>query len=105
MSFTLIVLIGTWSFLSYYLQEKDKKVLMIVILLQVVSNIDLSTKTSYRYTWMSHLARECATIRFYVFMVYKFRLIMHNPYLVIEDEEEEVVAQASQLDEDDNFEI
>ena len=95
MSFTLIVLIGTWSFLRHYLQEKDKKVPMIVILLQVVSNIALSTKASYRYTWMSHLARECATIRFYVFTIYKFRLIMHNPYLVIEDEEEEVVAQDS----------
>ncbi|XP_059443950.1 protein CANDIDATE G-PROTEIN COUPLED RECEPTOR 7 [Corylus avellana] len=38
--FTLIVLIGTgWSFLKPYLQDKEKKVLMIVIPLQVIANI------------------------------------------------------------------
>ncbi|CAN0915155.1 Protein CANDIDATE G-PROTEIN COUPLED RECEPTOR 7 [Linum grandiflorum] len=38
--FTLIVLIGTgWLFLKPYLQDKEKKVLMIVIPLQVVANI------------------------------------------------------------------
>lgn len=40
MLFTLIVLIGTgWSFLKPYLQNKEKKVLMVVIPLQVVANI------------------------------------------------------------------
>ncbi|XP_022735937.1 protein GPR107-like [Durio zibethinus] len=40
MLFTLIVLIGTgWSFLKPYLQDKEKKVLMIVIPLQFVANI------------------------------------------------------------------
>uniref|UniRef100_A0A5B7BKF9 Protein GPR107-like n=1 Tax=Davidia involucrata TaxID=16924 RepID=A0A5B7BKF9_DAVIN len=38
--FTLIVLIGTgWSFLKPYLQSKEKRVLMIVIPLQVVANV------------------------------------------------------------------
>ncbi|XP_057520490.1 protein CANDIDATE G-PROTEIN COUPLED RECEPTOR 7 [Amaranthus tricolor] len=38
--FTLIVLIGTgWSFLKPYLQDREKKVLMIVIPLQVIANI------------------------------------------------------------------
>ncbi|KAH6802593.1 Lung seven transmembrane receptor family protein [Perilla frutescens var. frutescens] len=38
--FTVIVLIGTgWSFLKPFLQEKEKKVLMIVIPLQVLANI------------------------------------------------------------------
>nr|POE76344.1 isoform 2 of protein [Quercus suber] len=38
--FTLIVLIETgWSFLKLYLQDKEKKVLMIVIPLQVMANI------------------------------------------------------------------
>ncbi|KAG6498854.1 protein CANDIDATE G-PROTEIN COUPLED RECEPTOR 7-like [Zingiber officinale] len=38
--FTLIVLIGTgWSFLKPYLQDREKKVLMTVIPLQVVANI------------------------------------------------------------------
>ncbi|XP_039051716.1 protein CANDIDATE G-PROTEIN COUPLED RECEPTOR 7-like [Hibiscus syriacus] len=38
--FTLIVLISTgWSFLKPYLQDKEKKVLMIVIPLQVVANV------------------------------------------------------------------
>lgn len=40
MLFTLIVLIGTgWSFIKPYLQGKEKKVLMIVIPLQVVANL------------------------------------------------------------------
>ncbi|MFS7961639.1 putative transmembrane protein GPR107/GPR108 [Helianthus anomalus] len=38
--FTLIVLIGTgWSFLKPYLQDREKKVLMVVIPLQVVANV------------------------------------------------------------------
>ncbi|KAJ6924155.1 hypothetical protein NC652_017451 [Populus alba x Populus x berolinensis] len=38
--FTVIVLIGTgWSFLKPFLQEKEKKVLMVVIPLQVLANI------------------------------------------------------------------
>ncbi|WOL04804.1 hypothetical protein Cni_G13526 [Canna indica] len=38
--FTVIVLIGTgWSFLKPFLQEREKKVLMIVIPLQVIANI------------------------------------------------------------------
>nr|GMC64691.1 protein GPR107-like [Ipomoea batatas] len=38
--FTLIVLIGTgWSFLKPYLQDKEKKVLIVVIPLQVVANV------------------------------------------------------------------
>lgn len=38
--FTLIVLIGTgWSFLKPYLQDKEKKVLMIVIPLQFIANV------------------------------------------------------------------
>ncbi|XP_042483569.1 protein CANDIDATE G-PROTEIN COUPLED RECEPTOR 7-like [Macadamia integrifolia] len=40
MLFTVIILIGTgWSFLKPYLQEREKKVLMIVIPLQVLENI------------------------------------------------------------------
>ncbi|KAA8538963.1 hypothetical protein F0562_025655 [Nyssa sinensis] len=38
--FTVIILIGTgWSFLKPYLQEREKKVLMVVIPLQVLENI------------------------------------------------------------------
>ncbi|KAF5737136.1 putative lung seven transmembrane receptor [Tripterygium wilfordii] len=38
--FTVIVLVGTgWSFLKPFLQEKEKKVLMIVIPLQVLANL------------------------------------------------------------------
>ncbi|KAJ4969562.1 hypothetical protein NE237_016263 [Protea cynaroides] len=40
MLFTVIVLIGTgWSFLKPYLQDREKKVLMIVIPLQVLENL------------------------------------------------------------------
>ncbi|KAF3434182.1 hypothetical protein FNV43_RR25285 [Rhamnella rubrinervis] len=185
--FTLIVLIGTgWSFLKPYLQDKEKKVLMIVIPLQVVANIAqvvidetgpfgqdwvtwkqvfllvdvvcccavlfpivwsiknlreaartdgkaavnlmkltlfrqyyivvicyiyftrvvvyaLETITSYRYLWTSVVASELATLVFYVFTAYKFKPEAHNPYFVIDDEEEEAAAEALKLE--DEFEL
>ncbi|KAK9093802.1 hypothetical protein Scep_025271 [Stephania cephalantha] len=185
--FTLIVLIGTgWSFLKPYLQDKEKKVLMIVIPLQIVANIAqvvideigpsaqdwftwkqvfllvdvvcccavlfpivwsiknlreaarsdgkaavnlmkltlfrhyyivvicyiyftrvvvyaLETITSYRYLWTSVVAGELATLAFYVFTGYKFRPEAHNPYFVIDDEEEEAAAEALKLE--DEFEL
>ncbi|XP_072994153.1 protein CANDIDATE G-PROTEIN COUPLED RECEPTOR 7 [Typha latifolia] len=185
--FTLIVLIGTgWSFLKPYLQDREKKVLMVVIPLQVVANIAqvvidesgpyardwvtwkqvfllvdvvcccavlfpivwsiknlreaartdgkaavnlmkltlfrqyyvvvicyiyftrvvvyaLVTITSYRYLWTSVMAGELATLAFYVFTGYKFRPEVHNPYFVIDDEEEEAAAEALKLD--DEFEL
>ena len=185
--FTLIVLIGTgWSFLKPYLQDKEKKVLMIVIPLQVVANIAqvvidetgpfeqewvtwkqvfllvdvicccavlfpivwsiknlreaartdgkaavnlmkltlfrqyyivvicyiyftrvvvyaLETITSYRYLWTSVMAGELATLAFYVFTGYKFKPEAHNPYFVVDDEEEEAAAEALKLE--DEFEL
>ncbi|KAL6986500.1 hypothetical protein U1Q18_019859 [Sarracenia purpurea var. burkii] len=185
--FSLIVLIGTgWSFLKPYLQHKEKKVLMIVIPLQVVANIAqvvidetgpygqdwitwkqvfllvdvvcccavlfpivwsiknlreaartdgkaavnllkltlfrqyyivvicyiyftrvvvyaLETITSYRYLWTSVVAGELATLAFYVFTGYKFKPEAHNPYLVVDDEEEEAAAEALKLE--DEFEL
>ncbi|XP_043717477.1 protein CANDIDATE G-PROTEIN COUPLED RECEPTOR 7-like [Telopea speciosissima] len=185
--FTLIVLIGTgWSFVKPYLQDKEKKVLMIVIPLQVVANIAqvvidesgpyaqdwitwkqvfllvdvicccavlfpivwsiknlreaartdgkaavnlmkltlfrqyyivvicyiyftrvvvyaLVTITSYRYMWTSVVAGELATLAFYIFTGYKFRPEVHNPYFVIDDEEEEAAAEALKLE--DEFEL
>ncbi|XP_062146196.1 protein CANDIDATE G-PROTEIN COUPLED RECEPTOR 7-like [Alnus glutinosa] len=185
--FTLIVLIGTgWSFLKPYLQDKEKKVLMIVIPLQVIANIAqvvidesgpfaqgwrmwkqvfllvdvicccavlfpivwsiknlreaartdgkaavnlmkltlfrqyyivvicyiyftrvvvyaLETITSYRYLWTSMVAAELATLAFYVFTGYKFKPEAHNPYFVIDDEEEEAAAEALKLE--DEFEL
>ncbi|KAJ4776653.1 Lung seven transmembrane receptor family protein [Rhynchospora pubera] len=182
--FTLIVLIGTgWSFLKPYLQDREKKVLMVVIPLQVVANIAqvvidesgpfasdwltwkqvfllvdvicccavlfpivwsiknmreaarsdgkaavnlikltlfrqyyvvvicyiyftrvvvyaLVTITSYRYLWTSVMAGEFATLAFYVFTGYKFRPESHNPYFVVNDEEEEAAAEALKLDEE-----
>ncbi|KAL3499100.1 hypothetical protein ACH5RR_041832 [Cinchona calisaya] len=185
--FSLIVLIGTgWSFLKPYLQDKEKKVLMIVIPLQVVANIAqvvidesspfeqdwvtwkqvfllvdvvcccavlfpivwsiknlreaartdgkaavnlmkltlfrqyyvmvicyiyftrvvvyaLETITSYRYLWTSVVAGELATLAFYVFTGYKFKPEAHNPYFVVDDEEEE--AATEQLKLEDEFEL
>lgn len=185
--FTLIVLIGTgWSFLKPFLQDKEKKVLMIVIPLQVVANIAqvvidesgpyghdwvtwkqvfllvdvvcccavlfpivwsiknlreaartdgkaavnlmkltlfrhyyvvvicyiyftrvvvyaLETITSYRYSWTSVVAAELATLAFFVFTGYKFKPEAHNPYFVIDDEEEEAAAEALKLE--DEFEL
>jgi G protein-coupled receptor 107 len=185
--FTLIVLIGTgWSFLKPFLQDREKKVLMVVIPLQVVANIAqvvidesgpfasdwltwkqvfllvdvicccailfpivwsiknlreaarsdgkaavnlmkltlfrqyyvvvicyiyftrvvvyaLVTITSYRYLWTSVVAGELATLAFYVFTGYKFRPETHNPYFVVNDEEEEAAAEALKLE--DEFEL
>lgn len=185
--FTLIVLIGTgWSFLKPYLQHKEKKVLMIVIPLQVVANIAqvvidetgpygqdwitwkqvfllvdvvcccavlfpivwsiknlreaartdgkaavnlmkltlfrqyyivvicyiyftrvvvyaLETITSYKYLWTSVVAGELATLAFYAFTGYKFKPEAHNPYFVVDDEEEEAAAEALKLE--DEFEL
>ncbi|CAL0323075.1 unnamed protein product [Lupinus luteus] len=185
--FTLIVLIGTgWSFLKPFLQDKEKKVLMIVIPLQVVANIAqviidesgpyghdwvtwkqvfllvdvvcccavlfpivwsiknlreaartdgkaavnlmkltlfrhyyvvvicyiyftrvvvyaLETITSYRYSWTSVVAAELGTLAFYVFTGYKFKPEAHNPYFVIDDEEEEAAVEALKLE--DEFEL
>lgn len=187
MMFTVIVLIGTgWSFLKPYLQGKEKKVLMIVIPLQVLENIAtvvlgetglsgrgwgtwsqlfllvdvicccavlfpivwsikhlreaahtdgkaarnlvkltlfrqyylvvvsyiyftrivvfaLETVTSYHYLWFSDLARELATLAFFVFTGYKFRPVPHNPYFVLDDEEEEAAAEEAL--KDDDFEL
>lgn len=187
MLFTLIVLIGTgWSFLKPHLQNKEKKVLMAVIPLQVVANIAqvvvdesrpygqdwltykqifllvdilcccavlfpivwsiknlreaaktdgkaavnlmkltlfrhyyivvicyiyftrvvvyaLETITSYKYIWTSILARELATLAFYVFTGYNFKPEAHNPYFAIDDEEEEAAAEKLKLA--DEFEL
>ncbi|KAI5072847.1 hypothetical protein GOP47_0012953 [Adiantum capillus-veneris] len=187
MLFVVIVLIGTgWSFLKPYLQGKEKKVLMVVIPLQVLANIAtivigesglsdrnwltwyqllllidvicccavlfpivwsikhlreaahtdgkaarnlakltlfrqyyivvvsyiyftrivvsvLQTVTSYHYMWVSELARELATLSFYVFTGYKFRPIPHNPYFVLDEEEEEVAVE--EMLKDDDFEL
>lgn len=186
MLFTVIILIGTgWSFLKPYLHGKEKKVLMIVIPLQVLSNIAtvvvdetglssrdwltwrqlfllvdvicccavlfpivwsikqlreaahtdgkaarnlakltlfrqyyvvvvsyiyftrivvfvLQTVTSYHYAWASELARELVTLAFYVLTGYKFRPVPHNPYFVLDDEEE---AAAEEALRDDDFEL
>ncbi|XP_074567930.1 protein CANDIDATE G-PROTEIN COUPLED RECEPTOR 7-like [Curcuma longa] len=186
--FTLIVLIGTgWSFLKPYLQDREKRVIMAVIPLQVVANIAqvaidesgpysgdwvtwkqvfllvdvvcccavlvpivwsiknlreaartdgkaavnlmkltlfrhyyivvicyiyftrvgvyaLGNLISYRYLWSSVVAGELATLAFYVFTGYKFRPAAHNPYLAIDDDDEEAAAEALKLD-DDAFEL
>lgn len=182
--FTLIVLIGTgWSFLKPYLQDREKKVLIIVIPLQVVSNVAqvvideagpygpeldtwrqvflfvdvvcccavlfpivwsirnlreaaktdgkaavnlmkltlfrqyyvlvicfiyftrvvvyaLEVITSYRYQWTSVVAAELATLAFYVFTGYNFRPKVHNPYLAVDDREEEAAAEELKLEEE-----
>ncbi|KAH7415793.1 hypothetical protein KP509_14G061200 [Ceratopteris richardii] len=187
MLFVVIVLIGTgWSFLKPYLEGKEKKVLMIVIPLQVLANIAtiiigetglsdknwltwtqllllldvicccailfpivwsikhlreaahtdgkaarnlakltlfrqyyivvvsyiyftrivvfaLQTVTSYHYTWVSELARELVTLSFYIFTGYKFRPVPHNPYFVLNEEEEE--AAVEEMLRDDEFEL
>eukprot|EP00897_Mesotaenium_endlicherianum_P007397 jgi/Mesen1/6686/ME000343S05846 len=185
MLFTVIVLIGTgWSFLKPYLQDKEKKIIMIVIPLQVFANIAvvildesgpssrewftwrdifhlldiicccailfpivwsirhlkeashtdgkaaknvlklqlfrtfyimvvsyiyftrivvylLKSTTPYHYAWTADFASELATLAFYCFTGYKFRPVEHNPYFVLDEEEEEAAAQALKDEEFD----
>ncbi|EFJ10843.1 hypothetical protein SELMODRAFT_183593 [Selaginella moellendorffii] len=186
MLFTVIVLVGTgWSFLKPFLQDKEKKVLMVVIPLQVFANVAsividetgpatkswftwrqlfllldiicccailfpivwsikhlreashsdgkaarnlvkltlfrqyyivvvtyiyftrivvfaLTTITPYQYRWSSSFAAEAATLAFYLFTGYKFRPVVHNPYFVLDEEEEEAAQEALK---DDDFDL
>ncbi|KDP23740.1 hypothetical protein JCGZ_23573 [Jatropha curcas] len=187
MLFTVIILIGTgWSFLKPYLQEREKKVLMIVIPLQVVENIayvvinetgpatkdwmtwnqvfllidiicccavffpiiwsirslreasktdgkatrnlqkltlfkqfyifvvgylyftrvvvsSIGALLDYRYEWVMNALAEGASFIFYVFIFYNFQPIERNPYLVIDDEEENAASQI--LQDDESFQL
>eukprot|EP00271_Cylindrocystis_brebissonii_P012899 TRINITY_DN32405_c0_g1_i1.p1 TRINITY_DN32405_c0_g1~~TRINITY_DN32405_c0_g1_i1.p1 ORF type:complete len:441 (+),score=65.69 TRINITY_DN32405_c0_g1_i1:149-1471(+) len=186
MLFTVIVLIGTgWSFLKPFLQDKEKKVIMIVIPLQVFANVAtivldesgpslrewftwrdifhlvdiicccailfpivwsikhlreashtdgkaarnvvkltlfrqfyvmvvsyiyftrivvylLKSTTPYHYAWMADLAGEVATLIFYIVTGFLFRPVEHNPYFVLDEEEEEAAVQALK---DDDFDL
>ncbi|GJZ29181.1 protein GPR107 [Tanacetum coccineum] len=55
------------------------------------------------YAWTSVLAAELATLAFYVFTGYNFRPKTHNPYLAIDDDEEEAAVEA--LKYEDEFEL
>lgn len=187
MLFSVIVLIGTgWSFLKPFLQDKEKKVLMVVIPLQVFANtafivydeagpstkdfftwkqvfllldiicccavlfpivwsikhlreasrtdgkaarnlvkltlfrqyyivvvsyiyftrivvFALFTVTVYRYRWTSKFAEEAASLAFYIYTGYKFRPVVHNPYFVLDDDEEEAAVQEAL--KDDEFDL
>ncbi|KAJ7564969.1 hypothetical protein O6H91_02G042000 [Diphasiastrum complanatum] len=187
MLFTVIILIGTgWSFLKPFLQDKEKKVLMVVIPLQVFANMAdiiieetgpstkdwvtwrqlfllldiicccavlfpivwsikhlreashtdgkaarnlvkltlfrqyyivvvsyiyftrivvfaLTTVTAFQYRWTSEFARELATLAFYIFTGYKFQPVVHNPYFVLDEDEEE--AAALEALQDDDFDL
>ncbi|KAJ7537612.1 hypothetical protein O6H91_11G014500 [Diphasiastrum complanatum] len=187
MLFTVIILIGTgWSILKPFLQDKEKKVLMVVIPLQVLANIasaitdekgpaikawfiwiqlfllldiicccavlfpivwsikhlreashtdgkaarnlvrltlfrqyyivvvsyiyftrilvfTLNTVTAYQYRWFSYLSVELATLAFYTFTGFKFQPAVHNPYFVLDDEED--VGTAHDDLNDDDFDL
>ncbi|KAL0409841.1 UNVERIFIED_CONTAM: protein CANDIDATE G-PROTEIN COUPLED RECEPTOR 7 [Sesamum latifolium] len=82
--FTVIVLIGTgWSFLKPFLQEREKKVLMIVIPLQVLANIaSIVIGETGPYLRIGPLHK--------------------NEYFVLDDEEEEAAELALR---DEEFEL
>jgi hypothetical protein len=187
MLFSVIVLIGTgWSFLKPFLQDKEKKVLMVVIPLQVFANaafivydeagpstkdfstwkqvfllldiicccavlfpivwsmkhlreashtdgkaarnlmkltlfrqyyivvvsyiyftrivvFALATVTAYRYRWTRNFAEEVAALAFYIYTGYKFRPVERNPYLGLDDDEEDAAAQEAL--KDDEFDL
>lgn len=64
----------------------------------------LITITSYKYKWVSNGAEEAVSLAFYIFTFYKFQPVDRNPYLVLDDEEEEAAAQMVAL-QDEEFEL
>ena len=64
----------------------------------------LITITSYKYKWVSNGEEEAVSLAFYIFTFYKFQLVDRNPYLVLDDEEEEPAAQMVALT-DEEFEL
>ena len=58
---------------------------------------------SYRFEWVMTAADEGASLVFYLFIFHNFHPTRKNPYLVIHDEDE--VAAAHMLEEDDSFEL
>ncbi|KAF5774664.1 putative transmembrane protein GPR107/GPR108 [Helianthus annuus] len=65
----------------------------------------LETITSYKYLWTSVVAAEMATLAFYVFTGYNFKLEAHNPYFAVDDDDEEEEAASEQLKLEDEFEL
>ena len=55
---------------------------------------------NYRYSWVLNALDEGASFAFYVFLFYNFKPIERNPYLVIDEEEEN---DARNLLETDRF--
>ncbi|XP_062074699.1 protein CANDIDATE G-PROTEIN COUPLED RECEPTOR 7-like [Humulus lupulus] len=78
-------------------------VVVCYIYLTRVVSFALEIITSYRYFWTRVVASELVTLAFYVFTGYKFKPEAHNPYFVIDDEEEEAAADALKLE--DEFEV
>lgn len=57
----------------------------------------------YWYWWMSKFVEEVVNLVFYIYMGYKFRLVVYNLYFVLDDEEEEVVVL--EVLKDDEFDL
>ncbi|XWS58439.1 hypothetical protein CRYUN_Cryun08bG0033700 [Craigia yunnanensis] len=58
---------------------------------------------NYRLEWMITVLEESVSLVFYAFIFYNFQPMEKNPYLLINDEEENAAAQM--LEEDDSFEL
>ena len=53
----------------------------------------IGERLNYRYEWVGDATEECASLAFYVFIFYNFKPIERNPYLVIDEEEENAAGQ------------
>ncbi|KAH7294883.1 hypothetical protein KP509_27G022900 [Ceratopteris richardii] len=74
-------------FRQYYI------VLFVYIYFTRVVVFALTTVTIYKYRWISDFAAELASLAFYTFTGYKFSPGESNPYLAVEDDEEEAAAK------------
>lgn len=124
MLFTVIILIGTgWSIVKPYLQEREKKVLMIVIPLQVLENVaaivigETGPATKDWFTWNQIFLLIdvicCAAVFFPI--IWSIRSLRaasksdgkaaRNLEKLLRMDEEEQVAAGQALAEDDSFEL
>ncbi|KAG2470630.1 RYDEN protein, partial [Polypterus senegalus] len=97
--FITLALIGTgWAFVKYILSDKEKKIFMIVIPLQIVCYIYftriiailLKVTVPFQWQWFYELLVEVSTLVFFVLTGYKFRPASNNPYLQLPQDEEDV---------------
>uniref|UniRef100_A0A2N9I476 Uncharacterized protein n=1 Tax=Fagus sylvatica TaxID=28930 RepID=A0A2N9I476_FAGSY len=80
-----------------------KKVYIVIVVYMYFTRVgvlEIGGLVDYRYSWVLNALEEGASFAFFVFLFYNFKPIERNPYLVIDEEEEN---DARNLLETDRF--